>query len=583
MAAHRPGVTVTETVLADLRCTPSRRFVPPDVDLGDWSRVEPLFRALLRRPVDSAASLEEWLLDCSELASALSEERSRRYVAMTQQTDDPAREAAYLRFVREIQPRAEPLWFDLRRRYLELRTRYPLPEDRYFVLDREVRNTVELFREENVPLRVQEAELEQRYQKVAGAWTVHFRGREYTVQQMGRFLEEPDRALRQEAWEAVVRRRLNDREVLDGLFDQLVRLRDRIARNAGFPDYRAYAFRALGRWDYTPEDCLAFHAAVERHVVPLLEAVYERRRQELGVDRLRPWDLEVDPQGRPPLRPFADGKELARKGVQLFGRIHPELGARFRFLVEEGLLDLESRKGKAPGGYQATFDERRWPFIFMNAAGLASDVRTLVHEAGHAFHALAVRDEPLLSYRHAPTEFSEVASMGMEVLSLRHLDVFYADPADLRRARREFFEGVLRLLPWVATVDAFQHQLYTQPDHSREERARWWVTVFRRFQRGVDWSGYEEAEAYLWHRQVHLFVHPFYYIEYGVAQLGALQLWLRSREDFAEAVARYQSALRLGGSRPLRELFEAAGLRFSLDEDVLAPLARALAEELELG
>ncbi len=564
-----------------MRRTPARRFVPPEADLGRWAHVAPLFQDLLERPVGSAEALEAWLVDASELAAALSEERSLRYVAMTQQTDDPDREAAYLQFVRDVQPRTEPLWFSVRRRYLDLRRRFPLPQDRYFVLDRDTRNAVELFREENVPLRVQEAELEQRYQKVAGGWTVRFRGQEYTVQQMARFLEEPDRATRQEAWEAVVRRRLKDKEVLEDLFDRLVALRHRMAQHAGFPDYRAYAFRSLGRWDYTPEDCLAFHAAVERHVVPLLEALQERRRVQLGVDRLRPWDLEVDPLGRPPLRPFRDGQELARKALEVFRGVHPELGEQFRFLWEEGLLDLESRKGKAPGGYQATFDERRWPFLFMNAAGVASDVRTLVHESGHAFHTLAVRDEPLVSYRHAPTEFSEVASMGMEVLSLPHLDVFYPEEPDRDRARREFFEGVVRLLPWVATVDAFQHQLYTHPGHSREERAEWWRSLFRRFRGKVDWSGYEEAEACLWHRQLHLFLHPFYYIEYGVAQLGALQLWLRSREDYQEAVARYRAALRLGGSRPLRELFEAAGLRFGLGEDVVAPLARALAEELQ--
>ncbi len=557
-----------------------RRFVPAEADLGSWEQVEPLFHALLHRPVESPEALEEWLRDSSELAAALSEERTRRYVAMTLQTDDPDRERAYLQFVREVQPRAEPLWFQVRRRYLELRARFPLPQSRYFVLDRDTENAVSLFREENVPLWIEEDELEQRFQKVAGAWTVRFRGHEYTVPQMTRFLEEPDRATRQEAWEAVVRRRLLDREVLDELYDALVGVRHRIAQNAGFSDYRAYAFRALGRWDYTPEDCLAFHAAVERHVVPLLRALYEDRRARLGTDRLRPWDLDVDPDGRPPLRPFASASELVERAGRVFERVHPELGAQFRFLTERGLLDLESRKGKAPGGYQATFDERRWPFIFMNAVGVAADVRTLVHEAGHAFHALACREEPLLSYRHAPTEFSEVASMGMEVLSLPHLDLFYPDPEDRERARREFFEGAVRLLAWIATIDLFQHRVYTRPQHTREERTNWWLEAHRRFQPVVDWSGYEEAEACLWHRQLHLFTHPFYYIEYGIAQLGALQLWLRSMQDYEDAVARYRAALSLGGSRPLRELFDAAGVTFGLGEEVVAPVARALAESL---
>lgn len=560
---------------------PARRFVPAQASLDRWDQVEPLFAQILRRPVQSSEDLQRWLEDASELAAALSEERTRRYVAMTQQTGDPEREASYLQFVREVQPRAEPLWFAVRRRYLELRDRFPLPGPRYFVLDRDTRNAVDLFREENVPLFVREAELEQRYQKLAGSWTVRFRGQEHTLPQMARFLEDPDRATRRQAWEAVVRRRLQDREALEDLFDALTEVRQAVAQNAGFPDYRAYAFRALGRWDYTPEDCMAFHRAVEGHVVPLLEMLYERRRRALRVERLRPWDLEVDPLGRPPLQPFRDGAELARKALEVFDRIDRDLAAQFRFLVEAGLLDLDSRKGKAPGGYQVTLEEKRWPFVFMNAAGVASDVRTLLHEGGHAFHTLAVRDEPLVWYRHAPTEFSEVASMGMEVLSLPHLDVFYPREEDQRRAQREFFESVVRLLAWVATVDAFQHQVYTHPRHTRSERATWWVATFRRFRRGVDWSGYEEAEKHLWHRQPHLFCHPFYYIEYGIAQLGALQLWVQFQRDPSDAVARYRAALRLGGSRPLRELFEVAGLRFGLGEDVLAPLCEALREELQ--
>lgn len=572
---------MTASLREDLVRSPVRRFVPTDADLGRWDHAEPLFSQLLRRPIQSSEELERWLEDASELAACLSEERTRRYVAMTQQTDDPEREARYLQFVREVQPRAEPLWFAVRRRYLELRDEFPLPEQRYFVLDRDTRNAVNLFREENMPLLVREAELGQRYLKLVGSWTVEFGGQEYTLPQMAPFLEDPERDTRQQAWEAVVRRRLQDREALEDLFDALMEVRQAVAQNAGFPDYRAYAFRALGRWDYTPEDCMAFHRAVERHVVPLLEMLCEQRRRALGVERLRPWDLEVDPLGRPPLQPFRDGAELARKAFEVFCRVDGDLAAQFRFLMEARLLDLDSRKGKAPGGYQVTLEEKRWPFVFMNAAGVASDVRTLLHEGGHAFHTLAVRDEPLVWYRHAPMEFSEVASMGMEVLSLPYLDVFYPNEEHQRRARREFFEGVVRLLAWVATVDAFQHQVYTHPRHTRHQRATWWLTTFRRFRRGVDWSGYEEAEKYLWHRQPHLFCHPFYYIEYGIAQLGALQLWVRFRRNPSDAVRRYRAALRLGGSRPLRDLFEVAGLRFGLGEDVVAPLCEALREELQ--
>lgn len=564
----------------DPRKTFPRRFVPADTDVGEWARIEPLFRQLLDREIDSPKALERWLEDVNELQSAVAEEGSRRYVAMTQQTDDPQREQAYLYFIREIRPKLEPLAFELKKKYLAIPHRHALPRERYFVFDRDVANDVELFREENIPLHVQEAELQQQYQKITGGMTVNYRGEERTLQQMAKFLEEPDRAVRREAWELITRRRLQDRETIEGVFEQLFPLRQRIARNAGFANYRDYAFRAKSRWDYTPEDCERFHAAVADHVVPVVQRLHEERRRLLGLEALRPWDLDVDPRGRPPLRPFDGAAELIAKSERAFEGVDPELAGQFGFMAEQGLLDLESRKGKAPGGYQATMHERRWPFIFMNAVGREGDVRTIVHEGGHAFHALAAREDPLIHYRRAPTEFAEVASMGMEVLCLPHLQVFYPDPEGSLRARRDFFEGIVRLMPWIAIIDAFQHWLYTYPDHTRDERRAKWLGLLRRFRPGIDWSGYEEAEAHAWHAQLHIFLYPLYYIEYGIAQLGALQLWLASREDYAGAVRRYRAALSLGGSRPLPELFAAAGLRFGLDAGVVAPLAAALDTEL---
>jgi len=567
-------------IAVDPHRTFPRRFVPPEADLGDWSHIAPLVEALLAREVRSPDELEQWLLDLSELLAAIQEEGSRRYVAMTQQTDDPEREARYLHFVREIQPQVDRATFTLKRKYLESPHRHGLPRHRYFVLDRHTENDVALFREENVPLFVREAELEQQYQKVTGRMTVFYRGEERTLQQMAKFLDEPDRAVRQEAWELVARRRLRDREVLEDLYDALCTLRQQIARNAGFADYREYAFRARGRFDYTPEDCLRFHRAVEAYIVPVVCEIHKTRRRALGVERLRPWDLRVDPLGRPPLRPFARTQDLISRAGEVFSRVDPIFGELFRFMASQGLLDLENRKGKAPGEYQSTMHERRWPFIFMNTVGVEGDVRTLVHEGGHAFHTLLVRDEPLVFYRRAPVEFAEVASMGMEVLTLPHLDVFYPDPEDAARARRTFFEGIVRLLPWIATIDAFQHWVYTHPDHPREARREAWLEIHRRFQPDVDWSGYELERAYAWHAQLHLFLHPFYYIEYGIAQIRALQLWLAAQEDYAGTVRRYQEALSLGGSHPLPDLFRAAGLQFGLDEAVIAPLASALKREL---
>jgi len=558
-----------------------RRFVPQKCDLADWSELEPLFGELERRPLNSKESLEEWLLDQSELMAALHEEGSIRYIRMTCQTDDPDYEKAYLHFVEEIEPKLKPRFQHLRERYLQSPARGELPPERYAVLDRKTENAVALFREENVPLETEEEKLGQRYQKLTGAMTVRYEGKEQTLQQMARYLEEPERTVRQEAWELIAERRLEDRDQLDELYDELLALRHKIAQNAGFSNYRDYAFRRRERFDYTPEDCFKFHEAVEAHIVPLMRELQRERQQQMGLDELRPWDLNVDPQGRPPLRPFTKASELIEGCEKIFRRVDPQLGAQFHQMAELGLLDLESRKGKAPGGYQATLSERRLPFIFMNAVGRDGDVRTLLHEGGHAFHTFATRDEPLSVYRHAPTEFSEVASMGMELLSSPYLEEFYSSE-EAERSRREHREGIVRILAWIATIDAFQHWIYTHPGHSRKEREEQWLVLHERFGGTESWRGYEEALRSAWQRQIHLFLYPFYYIEYGIAQLGALGVWLRAQEDPQGAVGAYRRALALGGSRPLPQLFEAAGLPFDFGSEAVGRAAKGLKRTLQI-
>lgn len=554
-----------------------RRFVPPSADAGRWDEVEPLGEALLRGSPDSPEGLMRCLENASELAAWVAEEGARRYIAMTSQTDDPERERVYLSFVREIGPRWKALAHRLDRAYLENPHRRALPPE-YRVFDRRIENRVTLYRDENLPLQVTETELGQQYEKLRGAMTVVFRGQEYTLEQLGPFLEDPDRSVREEAWVLIAERLRRDRDEMEGLFDRLRELRLRIARNAGFASYRDYAWRARERFDYTPEDCRRFHEAVEARFVPLLVQVAAERRRLLGVETFRPWDVEVDPLGRPPLPTFERTDDLLDRCEAVFGRVHPELAGLFRFMRDQGLLDVERRKGKAPGGYQQTLHERRWPFIFLNVAP-SHDVSTILHEGGHAFHALAAREQPLLAYRSAPLEFAEVASMGMELLSARHLDAIYPRAEDARRALRTSLDDLLvpKGMPWIATIDAFQHWLYTHPEHTPAQRREAWVGIYRRFNPALDWSGHEDVLAYSWHRQLHLFLLPFYYIEYGVAQLGALQIWRRAASDYAGAVARYRSALVLGGSRPLPELFEAVGARLAFDEDTMAPLAGALA------
>jgi oligoendopeptidase F len=559
-----------------------RSFVPATIDLGDWPQIAPWFDQLEHRAAQakSGAELEQWLLDWCELSAALDEESSRRNIAMTCHTDNADAEKAYLHFVENVEPQLKPRQFALEQLYVAHPCRRQLPQPRYQVFDRDVANHVALFRPENVALETEEAKLGQQYQKLIGAQTVNFRGEEKTLVQMGRFLEEPDRALRQEAWELVAKRRLQDVEKCEEILDELVKLRTQIARNAGFDNYLEFIFRQKGRFDYTPGDCVKFHAAIESEIMPAVREIQNERRQKLNLEKLRPWDLAVDPQNRAPLKPFADVGEMVARTQKIFNHLDAGLAANFQEMQDKRLLDLDNRKGKAPGGYQSTLAEARVPFIFMNAIGVQRDVETILHEAGHAFHAQATRGEDLYPYRSAPIEFCEVASMAMELLGNEFIEEFYA-PAEASRARKTHLEGIIGFFPWMAVVDGFQHWIYTHPGHTRAERQAAYLQLMDRFGGDVDYAGFEAVRAHSWHRQLHIFLYPFYYVEYGIAQLGALQVWVNSKANQAKSLNDYKSALALGGARPLPELFAAAGCRFQFDAQTIRPLIQLAATELK--
>lgn len=555
-----------------------RRFVAADAKLDQWNEIEPYFKQLAERDLADRTVLEQWLVDVSELESVLAEERSQAYTKMTCFTADEDAKQRYLHIIENIIPKCEPWEFELQKKFAAAADQLDLPPQRYEVLVRSAQNQVDLFREENIPLQTEDAKLAQRYQEVTGGLTVTFRGEEQTPQQVARFLEEPDRKTREEAWRALIDRYLQEAETLDPLYDEMVSVRDKIAKNADCADYREYAFKSKERFDYTPEDCLAFHAAIESVVVPAVKALADQRQKQLGVETLRPWDLEVDPQNRPPLKPFTTVEELNDGCSRIFHKVNRELGDQFDRMRTEGYLDLDSRKNKAPGGYQAVFEEQRLPFIFMNAVGTEGDVRTLLHEGGHAFHTFACRAEPFVAYRHSPMEFAEVASMGMECLAVPHLDEFYN--GNTQRAVQRFFTKIVNFFPWMARVDAFQHYVYTNVDHDPERRKDEWQSLTRRFAPHIDYTGLERADRHSWHQKLHFFQVPFYYVEYGIAQLGALQVFLNSKRDYQQAVNFYRHALALGGSRPLPELFEAANLKFDFTEQTIRPLIEAAMEEI---
>jgi oligoendopeptidase F len=558
-----------------------RQFVPQELDVSDFQQLQPLYQDLLDRSLASPDDLKRWLIDYSELDSIVDEHGARRYIDKSCHTDDPEIAKAYLHFVEQIEPKVKPLAFALRKKFLECPHRASLAEPQYRTLAKHWQAEVDLYRDENVALEVEATKLVSQYDETCGAMEVEFRGETFTPQQMARFIEEPDRVTRREAWEAVTRRRLQDREKIDALYDQLLPLRTRIATNAGLGNYRDWVWKAYKRFDYTPDQCRQFADAIEEVCVPIVRGLDDERVQKLSLDTLRPWDRSCDVLGRPPLRPFDPGDidGFVEKTHSIFCRINPALAEDFDILRRRGNLDLDSRRGKQPGGYQSTLNECREPFIFMNAAGLHRDVETLLHEGGHAFHALAARDEPLVFLRSAPMEFCEVASMAMELFANDHLDVFYAD-GERARAVRSHLEGIVRFLPFMATIDQFQHWVWLNPAHTRDQRTSAWLALLERFASRIDWTGWEDARDSAWQEKLHLFHAPFYYIEYGIAQLGALQLWMKSRTDPLAALNGYRAALKLGGTRSLPELFAAAGIQFDFSLRTLRPLMHAVQEEL---
>jgi len=547
-----------------------------------WDEIRPHYEELAERALD-AGNVEQWLADWSRLDSLLSEAASLANFAYTCDTADPARESAQLRFGAEIGPKAQEQRTRLQKRLVELGYSRPGLE----AMTQRFRNQVELFQEVNVPLFAAQSRLVTEWSKVNGALTVEWEGEEKTPAQLLPYLESPDREQRERAFELRAQAYLGKRDVLADIFDRLYDLRQEIARNAGFANFRDFTHREKNRFDYTPDDCVRFHAAVEEAVLPAINRILERRRHRLGLDRLRPWDLQVDPMGRPALRPFQSADEFVRKGAEVLGHVDHDFRAYLMAMADAGLLDLENRKGKAPGGYSTSLNFRKMPLIFMNAVGIDDDVRTLLHESGHAFHSFEASRLPLLFQRHPGSEMAEVASMSMELLASPFLDLphgGYYSEQDARRSRTELLEGTILFLPHCASVDAFQQWIYTD-DGGRDAAARdrKWLELRRRFEGdAIDWSGLDQERIARWYQQPHFFSSPFYYIEYGIAQMGALQVWRNSLRDHVEAVRSYRSALALGATKRLPDLFAAAGARLIFDPKGMKEIVEVVEEQLAL-
>ncbi|NDE10275.1 MAG: M3 family oligoendopeptidase [Chitinophagia bacterium] len=565
---------------ADIQKTP-RHFVPKDFVVTDWQNLEPFFKDLLERNIDSKELLEKWLHDLSELEAVVSEDACWRQIKMTCDTEDKTLEAAFNFYCIELQPNIQPYADALNKKLVNHPLTKELDTKQYFTYLRSVRKNIELFREENIPLQSELAVMQQQFGVISAKMTVTINGEEYTLQQAAKFFHHSDRNLREEAYRKIQERRLEDTEPLNNLYSKLLEKRNQEARNAGFDNYRDYRFKELGRFDYTKQDCFDFHEAVKQHVMPLVNMIYQKKKEKLGLDILRPWDLEAEPAGTTALQPFTTGKELIDLSIECFSKLRPFFGDCLKKMNSIKHLDLESRMGKAPGGYNCPLAESGAPFIFMNAAGQMQDLITMVHEGGHAVHSFLAHPLPLTGFKEYPMEIAEVASMSMELFSMENWEVFFSDAEQLERAREYQLERVITIFPWIAIVDKFQHWIYEHPIHSNEERTAEWNKILTEFSDTVvDYNGLENFRSNLWQKQLHLFEVPFYYIEYGIAQLGAIGMWKQFKLNKEEALNNYCNALSLGGTKTLPQLFETAGLKFDFSPDTIKELMDFVKQEM---
>ena len=559
---------------------PTRRFVSEDLIIDSWSKIEPLFESLLNREILSAKHLEKWMLDRSELEAVLEEDMAWRYIKMNIDTTDKNLGDRFTFWIKEISPKIAPYSHQLNVKLVENTFLNELDSDKYKIYLRGVKKSIEIFREDNIPLYTEMEEKQQEYGAISAKMSIEVDGETITMQKAAQFLKDTNREKREEVYHKISERRLEDKEKLDVLFDELIALRQEIAKNAGYRNYRDYMFAALGRFDYTATDCYSFHTAIEQEIVPIITSFEEKRKDKLGLENYKAWDTSVDANGKESLKPFEGGDILTDKSIECFNRLNPYFGECLSIMKEMKHLDLESKNGKAPGGFMYPLYEIGVPFIYMNAVGSQRDVVTMVHEVGHAVHSFLSRNLSMTEFKSTPSEVAELASMSMELLSMKHWDVFYDNEEDLKRAKREQLEKALEGLPWIAAIDKFQHWIYTT-DHTAEQRREQWMEISSELgNRVVNWEGQEDSLANQWQKQLHLYEVPFYYIEYGMAQLGAIAMWREYIINGEVALDNYTKALKLGYTKSIGEIYETAGIQFDFSVKYVKELSDFIKTQL---
>ncbi len=551
-------------------------------NIDDWNSIAPHYEELLDREISSPEALAQWLIDRSNLEGKVYEGQAWIYINKQRDTSNKDHAERYNNYYKNIMPRVAPYRNKLNEKLVNDPNYAALNTDKYFIYFRSIENELKLFNEKNIPIYAELSKLSSRFSKINGDMSVEMEGEEVTIQQAMAYMDFTNRELRKEAWVKVYNRRKESVKDLDDVFDDMKNLRHQIALNAGEENFTKYMFKQLGRFDYTEADCIEFHNSIREVIVPMSKEITEKRKEQLGYEKLHPWDGSVDPLGRKPLRPFSGGKELTDKSAETLAKTHEPFGEYVRIMDEKGYLDLESRLNKAPGGFLYPLPVSNIPFIYMNAVGKVGDITTIIHESGHATHSFLMKDLELNAFKHVPSEVAEFASMAMELLTLDNWDIFFENEEELKRAKHEHLEKIIGTFPWTAMVDGFQHWIYNNPEHTADERREAWIKINENFSTGVvDYQEYEDMIGISWQRQLHIFEIPFYYIEYAMAQLGAIAIWKQYKENPERAIENYQKALSLGYTKTIGEIYAAAEIEFNFSKEYVAELMDFVQVELK--
>ena len=561
----------------------TRNFLPANFEITTWQSLEPFYKTLDEELINSANQLELWMKNRSELESIVSENMAWRYINMNCDTTNEKLVQSFEYFVTEIEPNIAPFTDKLNKKLIQNQYISALPKSKYDIYIRGIKRSIELFRENNIPLLVEINKLQQDYGKVCASMTIDIDGETVTLQKAAKHLESTDRVHRKMVYEKISKRRLQDKETLDSLLNNLINLRQQVSSNAGYKNFRDYMHDELGRFDYTVQDCFSFHESIKEVAMPIINTLSDERKKQLGVETLKPFDLAVDTSNLPPLKPFETATQLTNKTINTFGKIDSYFANCISTMQQMNYLNLDARIGKAPGGFMYPLMESGVPFIYMNSVGSQNDVVTMVHEGGHAVHSFLCAPLELSSFKNPPSEVAELASMSMELISMEHWDIFFDNQNDLKRAKIDQLEKVIETLPWVATVDKFQHWLYENKEHTNEQRKTEWKKIVTEYNpTNIDFTGYEENLAYQWQKQLHIYEVPFYYIEYGMAQLGAIAVWRNYKLNPQKTIEQYKAALSLGYTVGIKEIYTTAGIKFDFSKQYVSELLNFVYDELKL-